>query len=205
MDEIADSRAAIKAIALDLLIRHGYRGMSFADIAAAAGITRANVHYHFGSKTKLIDEVLADYVTETLSQLKRIWGPTETRLAEKLSATLAYSRSRYRAFNRKGGKPRPWSLISRLRQDESMLTDVGKAQLRRFTSELHSMFVQAAESAQKAKELTASATPAAIVILLIAIADNAAPITMAGHGFESLEETYAALISLAVKPGASLT
>lgn len=202
MDEIADSRAAIKALALDLLIRHGYRGMSFADIAAAAGITRANIHYHFGSKTRLIDEVLADYVTETLSQLEQIWGRAETRLAEKLSATLAYSRSRYRTFNRKTGKPRPWSLISRLRQDESMLTDEGKAQLRRFTSELRSMFLQAAERAQIAKELSASATPTAIVALLVAIADNAAPITMAGRGFESVEEMYAALISLAIKPNA---
>ena len=51
-------------LALDLLVRHGYSGMSFADIANAAGITRANVRFHFDGKAGL--EVLADYVAETL-------------------------------------------------------------------------------------------------------------------------------------------
>ena len=48
MDAVADNRTAIKKLALDLLITHGCRGMSFADIAASLGVTRANVHYHFG-------------------------------------------------------------------------------------------------------------------------------------------------------------
>ena len=46
-------RERIRALALDLLIQFGYRGMSFGDLATALNTTRANIHYHFGSKTDL--------------------------------------------------------------------------------------------------------------------------------------------------------
>lgn len=202
MTPAPDSRTALKALALELLIRDGYRGMSFGNIAEIAGVTRANLHYHFGSKAKLIDEVLADYVEQTLGQLQRIWSSPTTSLSDKLASTLDYSRTRYRSFNRAGSPPRPWSLISRLRQDEEMLTDAGRSQLRRFTKQAHELFLGAAERAGKAKELRAGAAPAAIATLIVAIVDNAAPITMAGTGFASLEAAYEAVLSLtlATKP-----
>jgi AcrR family transcriptional regulator len=196
MDQPADSRTLLKKIALDLLVRDGYRGMSFGDIAQAAGTTRANVHYHFGSKSKLIDEVLADYVDETLEQLKAVWEVPGTPLAAKVAAMLEYSRARYGSFNAAGQPPRPWSLISRLRQDEEMLTDAGRANLRRFTKELNRLFLSAAEKAAKSKELRSGATAQAVATLLVAVADNAAPISMAGVGFRSLEAAYESILSL---------
>jgi len=198
MTAAADSRTALKTLALELLIRDGYRGMSFGDIATAAGVTRANLHYHFGSKARLIDEVLTDYVEATLAQLRLIWSPPATSLSSKLGATLDYSRARYRRFNRKGSPPRPWSLISRLRQDEEMLTEAGRSQLRRFTRDMHDLFLTAAERAEAANELRPGATPAAMATLLVAIVDNAAPITMAGTGLASLEAAYEAILSLAI-------
>ena len=48
-----DMRQAIKTTALELLVRHGYRGTSFGDIAAERATTRANIHYHFGGKQAL--------------------------------------------------------------------------------------------------------------------------------------------------------
>ena len=196
MDDVSDIRTAIKALALKLLVTHGYRGMSFADIATTFGVTRANVHYHFGSKAKLIDEVLGDYVDATLSRLAEVWtAPTAFR--DKLAATLDHSRARYRAFNRDGGSPRPWSLISRLRQDEDMLTQSGKARLRRFTAQLHELFSEAAVHALEAGEFRAGASAPAIAVLLVAIVDNAAPITMAENGFGGLEAAYLALTDLA--------
>ena len=197
MDQAFDSRTVIKMLALDLLVRHGYGGMSFGDIANAAGITRANVHYHFGSKAGLVDEVLADYVAETLEQLERIWTKTDAPFAAKLSRTLDYSRTRYLIFNAADARPRPWSLISRLRQDGDILTGSGSSELRRFTSEIRRMFTRAAELALARREFGAQVGTLAIVTLLVAIVDNAAPITIAGQGFESLEQAYDALIALA--------
>ena len=82
MDE-SDSRGAIKQLAEELLVRHGFRGMSFADIAERRGITRANIHYHFGSKAALIDEVLADYTSTTLGSLRQVWESESTSLLQK--------------------------------------------------------------------------------------------------------------------------
>ena len=196
MDDVSDIRTAIKSLALELLVTYGYRGMSFADIATALGVTRANVHYHFGSKAKLIDEVLGDYVDATLGRLAEVWtAPSPFR--DKLAATLDHSRARYRAFNRDSGSPRPWSLISRLRQDEDMHTQSGKSRLRLFTAELHELFSQAAVHAVEAGEFRAGVSATAIAVLLVAIVDNAAPITMAENGFDGLEVAYLALANLA--------
>lgn len=198
MDTLVDNRTAIKTRALELLITHGYRGMSFADIAASLGITRANVHYHYGSKANLIDEVLTDYVEATLAGLEEIWTAGDTSFRGKCSLMLDYSRTRYRTFNRASGAPRPWSLISRLRQDEDMLTTAGRARLKQFTAELHVMFGEAAQRALDAGELRRGSSPSAIAILLVVVVDNAAPITMAAGGFGGLEAAYGALEALVI-------
>jgi len=197
MDGQVDSRATLKKLALELLIRNGYRGLNFGDIAKTAGTTRANLHYHFGGKAELVDEVIADYVSETLDQLAKIWEPRSTPLSAKVASMLDFSRARYRNFNPKGRPVGPWSLISRLRQDEDVLTDAGRANLRRFTKELNGLFLKAAEDAAKSGELRSEVTPQALATLLVAIADNAAPITMAGAGFRSLEAAYEAILALA--------
>ena len=43
-------RDRVKELALEFLIKHGYRGVSFGDLADALETTRANIHYHFGNK-----------------------------------------------------------------------------------------------------------------------------------------------------------
>ena len=88
MDGQVDSRATLKKLALELLIRNGYRGLNFGDIAKTAGTTRANLHYHFGGKAELVDEVIADYVSETLDQLAKIWEPRGTPLSAKVASML---------------------------------------------------------------------------------------------------------------------
>ena len=193
MDE-SDSRGAIKQLAEELLVRHGFRGMSFADIAERRGITRANIHYHFGSKAALIDEVLADYTTATLGSLRQVWESESTSLLQKLDQMLLVSRERYNRFNLSGGPVRPWSLISRLRQDGDLLSDEGRACLAQFTSELRDIFAKALRRAAAAGEMRGDVDAA--ITLLVAIADSAAPITIAEGGFDGLEAAYKALAKL---------
>ena len=149
-----DSRDAIKQAALDLLIQHGYRGMTFGDIAERLGTTRANIHYHFGSKKRLIDEVLADYVETTLAALRVVWADQERSFGDKIEAMVDYSRERFRKYNPDGGDVQPWGLISRLRQDADLLTPIGREQLRHFGTELTAIFVAALENAQKADDMS---------------------------------------------------
>ena len=192
----SDIRSSIKQVAEELLVRHGYRGMGYAEIATRLGITRANVHYHFGSKAALIDEVLADYTAATLAALESSWT-TDGGLAVKLSRMLAFSRQRYDRFNAPGEPTRPWSLISRLRQDQALLSDAGRARLAQFSGELRAMFATALARSAAAGELRGDA--GAVTTLLVAIADSAAPITIAEGGFTGLEAAYDALAALALE------
>lgn len=193
MDE-SESRSAIKQLASDLLVRHGYRGMSYAEIATGLGITRANIHYHFGSKSELVDEVLADYVAATLDSLRKVWADEGTSLAEKLRQMMVVSRQRYNRFNARGEPVRPWSLISRLRQDQELLSSTGRNLLATFSTELRDVFAGALSRAAAAGEIHGNVE--ASTTLLVAIADSAAPITIAEGGFAGLEAAYAALETL---------
>lgn len=192
--EESESRSAIKKLAEELLVQHGYRGMGYAEIATQLGITRANIHYHFGSKADLIDEVLADYVEATLDALRKVWAVDGTSLSEKLKQMLVFSRQRYGRFNAPGEPVRPWSLISRLRQDQELLSDAGRTRLAQFSTELRHVFAGALSRAAAGGEIRGDVEAA--TTLLVAIADSAAPITIAEGGFTGLEVAYGALEKL---------
>jgi hypothetical protein len=140
--------------------------------------------------------VLADYVETTLTALRAVWQSEESTLSVKLEQMLTYSRERYARFNRPRQPVRPWSLVSRLRQDEELLSAAGRARLRDFTAALHEIFLAALEKAQSKGEISSAMSPSALSLLLVAIADNAAPITMAEGGFADLEATYRALLDV---------
>ena len=129
-------RERIGSLALDLLIQHGYRGVSFGVLAKSLGTTRANIHYHFGNKESLVEEVLEDYVEATLAALKGVWTAPDKTFTGKIDAMVDYSRKRYMKYNSASKKGRPWSLIARMRQDSDVLTTKGRNALQRFGREL---------------------------------------------------------------------
>jgi len=184
------TRESIKALALELLIRHGYRGMSFGDIASGLGTTRANIHYHFGNKQQLVEEVLADYVERTLAGLARIWSGEGRTFAARIEAMVDFSRERYRRYNPPGTEGRPWSLISRLRQDADLLTAGGRVTLKRFGDELTGILVTAIGDARARGEFDAVMPVEDVALHLVTLADNAAPITLEAGDFARLERLY---------------
>src|SRR3982751_151530 len=54
-------RDRIKAVATDLFIAHGIRGLTFGMLAERLGVPRPNIHYYFANKQVLAEEVLNDY------------------------------------------------------------------------------------------------------------------------------------------------
>ena len=52
------TKAQLLATAWDLIHRRGYRATSIADVSAAAGIGKAGVLHHFGSKANMMAEVV---------------------------------------------------------------------------------------------------------------------------------------------------
>lgn len=186
-----DTRQAIKNTALELLVRHGYRGTSFGDIAQELGTTRANIHYHFGGKQALVEEVLGDYVQATLTALRAIWTAENLSLGGKIEAMVGHSRKRFQHFNANGHEGQPWSLISRLRQDAELLSAQGRQMLNHFGAELAAIFAAALSTAQNRGELASTVVADDAALILATIADNAAPITLTEGGFAQLEATYA--------------
>ncbi len=187
-------RARIKATASDLFISHGYRGVSFGDISAALGITRANIHYHFGNKQKLLEEVLEDYVDTTLAKFRKIWSDDSLLFEQKIEATSALNRQRYMRFNtgRLGG--RPWSLIARMRSDDDVIGDYASRTLKRFARELSTYIEEAIVAAIARGELSSDAPVGDIVVQAVSIANSAGPITQDAGSFERLEALYSAFL-----------
>ena len=185
-------RARIKSLALDLLIQHGYRGVTFGDLAESLGTTRANIHYHFGNKQALVEEVLVDYVEATLAALQAVWTTPDLPLARKIETMVDYSRKRYAKYNPPGTKGRPWSLIARMRQDSDALTATGRAALQRFGKELYASIVGAIEDAKARREFVAWMPVEDVALQLVSIANSAGPITQDAGDFDRLEQLYAA-------------
>ncbi len=185
-------RTRIKSLALDLLIQHGYRGVSFGDITSVLSTTRANIHYHFGSKQKLVEEVLEDYVEDTLADLQEILGQADVPLLQKIENIVEISRRRHLKYNPPGRSGRPWSLIARMRQDSDALTSKGKAALRRFARRLEASITAAIEEAKRRGEFSESMPVTDITLQLVSIANSAGPITQDAGNFDRLEQLYMA-------------
>lgn len=64
-----DTRSTILLAADDLIYRKGYEATSFADVAAAVGISRGNFYYHFKSKDEILDGVIALRAERTRAML----------------------------------------------------------------------------------------------------------------------------------------
>ena len=186
-------RAQIKALAEQLLIQRGYRGASFGDIAKALDMTRANIHYHFGNKQSLVEEVLDDYVHATLAMQREIWMRPDLSLVRKIEAMTESSRTRYMKYNPPGKRGRPWSLIARMRQDSDALTTKGRTMLQQFGKDLNASIVTAIEDAKASGEFDASLPVQDVALLLVSVANSAGPITQDARSFDRLEELYGAV------------
>lgn len=59
----------------------------FGDIANKLKITRANIHYHYRTTSKLGDEVIAQYLSGTLKEMSAVWE-SDLTYEEKVVATM---------------------------------------------------------------------------------------------------------------------
>ncbi|WIX32961.1 TetR/AcrR family transcriptional regulator [Salinicola sp. JS01] len=92
-----DTRSHLKQIALTRFARHGYEGVSLAQIATDAGIKKPSIYNHFESKAALFLELADDaentllaLVTESLASQRQ--APFEQRLRHLVECccTISY-------------------------------------------------------------------------------------------------------------------
>ena len=184
-------RDKIKALALDMLIQHGYRGMSFGDLAAKLDVTRPNVHYHVGSKQKLVEEILQDYIRETLKQLRAIWTLPGLTLIERIERTAEHSRNRYLRYNPTGKTGRPWSLVTRMRQDVDSLSPKSRTALQRYGRDLNAIILDAVTEAVANGEFSRAMPAEDVALQIVSIANSAGSITQDAASFERVDQLYA--------------
>lgn len=182
-----DMRQSIKAVAARLLTLHGLNGMSFRDIALELGITTTNIHYHFGNKHGLVDEVVADYVAEVEARHRAIWLAPDRTLAEKLRQLVEYNWERYQQVNtgRDGGNT--WSLIGRMRLESQALSDNARASLSSFTATLHELIRAAVDDAWRRGELDEATPRQDLAFLILNIVNSSSVFTHGTGGFDRLE------------------
>jgi AcrR family transcriptional regulator len=190
-----DTRERIRQLALELLVKFGVRGCTFGDIADELGITRANVHYHFGSKNALIDEVVSSYVEATTERFRAVWVDEAMSLAEKVQASISINRGRYDAFNA-SQSGQAWSLVTRMRGEEDALSPESVAVVRKFTTDLHASILVGMQQAVQRGELSPQAPLGDVVTQLVNIVNSAGLTTMDARNFERLEAVYRGFLEM---------
>lgn len=186
----------VKATAKRFLILNGFLGLRLGDVAAELGITRANIHYHFGSKDSLVDAVIQDYMQDLLQRYDSIWSSLTTTYRQKVELTIEFNKDRYRQFhNGSLTGSNPWSLIGRLRNDAAFISQKSRSELGRL--EIVDAYVAGAvRLAQISGEISKNAPADAISKQLIMIIDCASEITQIRGSFEALQSMYRAHVEL---------
>lgn len=180
-------RDNIKDLAKKLLIAHGYHKTTFGVIAKELDITTTNIHYHFGNKNSLVEEVVTDYVQQATTKQRAIWLDEGKSLQEKVQAELAFNRSLFKKFNPNGKTRKPWSLISRLRLESDVLTEPTRAALAGFTTDVRAAVEYAVDHAIDVGELTADAPREDLVLLLTHLVDSLSIFAQDAGGYERVE------------------
>lgn len=189
-------RDEIKKVATKLVTRHGYRGFQFRGIAERLNTTRANIHYYFGSKQRLVDEVVCDYVRITLDQLEKIWQDDALSLKDKIDCMMELNRERYLRYNPSGKTGYRWSLLAQARLDRELVGEDARQITTEFGLRLDRLVRKGIEDAVSRGELAPETPVGDVALQLVAIANTADPITQDSGSFKRLEHLYRAFARL---------
>ncbi|WP_373191284.1 TetR/AcrR family transcriptional regulator [Halomonas sp.] len=87
-----DTRTALMDLAEHSVRSRGFDGFSYADLAEAAGIRKASIHYHFPTKANLSEALIERYQTHLQQGLAGI-ETTHSSAGARLEALIALYRS----------------------------------------------------------------------------------------------------------------
>jgi AcrR family transcriptional regulator len=86
---MGSNRSEILRATIELLGTEGYAALTTERVAERAGLSHAGVHYHFETKTDLVEAAVEHVHENTLDGLRSIEGPPDERLAAMLSELFA--------------------------------------------------------------------------------------------------------------------
>lgn len=192
-EQTAPMRDQIRILAQELYMRAGYAGFSFGDIATELAITRANIHYHFGSKRQLMAAMVDGFVADALARINRHWTTPGDGFAERLQAQCQDLRAFHQHFNPQPGQRHVWSPVSRLRLDMPVLGDMAVAALDQVNHGYDRCLHLAVAEAIATGELQDGAPIDDIVRLLRTTIMSCGPITQDHGDFAEVEQLFATI------------
>ena len=185
-------REEIRQVATELLVNHGYHGFHFGELARRLACTRGAIHYHYGTKQDLVEEVILDYVGETQQEFSRIWRDPHSTLTAKILLTRDYNFARYHKFNPTDVTGHPWSLISQMRGSRELLSPKALQALQDFGPAVDACVREAIALAKGKGELRSDAPVDDITLQIVSIINSAGPITQDSGSFARLDRLYQA-------------
>lgn len=188
-------RDQIKLVAEELLVRYGYRGLSFRQISEILNTTRANLHYHFGSKEGLVEEVLDDYTAATMGRYRDVLTDSTTTLRMKAQAIVDLNLQRYKHYNPDGDNGNPWSLMTRLRSDSDALNDKMRNRLEAVLREFEVLVGVGVRTTVQSGELLAETPQDQVALQLVTIIHYAGLVTRDNGRFGRLPELWDATLT----------
>lgn len=159
-------KAQIKKAARDLFIQRGINEVSYGDIAEVVNTTRANLHYHFGNKQALVEEVFQETFDAVEAQFKEIWVTPGLSLDERIALTAEDCRQRFYEFNDNDRGRCPWSLSARARYENLQISEEAQRGISQMSRQFEEYLAHAVKLAIGNGELRAD-TPVRNVVMLL--------------------------------------
>ncbi len=159
-------KTRIRRAARALFIQRGLSDVSYGDIAAVVPTTRANLHYHFGSKNVLLEAVFQDTFDGLREQFEQIWAAPGLTLDRRIALTAADSEARFYEFNDDASGCNPWSLSARARFEDHRLPGPIQDGISQMSRDFEAHALRAGKQAIDNGELHVD-TPARQLVMLI--------------------------------------
>lgn len=192
-------RQKIKARATELFIRHGYNGVTFLDLGKDLGINHSLVHYHFGTKAKLAEEVLRDFAEIGIRENRAIWGDADASLFEKFVAARDRMYRRFVLFNPAGRMQHPTGLVSRFSMDAETVGPELRALVQSTQEALDQSVLDAVRIAIDRGELVADAPAQHIMLQISSILYVAGPTARYGWEFTRLDDHFHGTLAMLLR------
>ena len=183
-------REQIKNRATELFIRHGYNGVTFLDLGRELGINHSLVHYHFGTKAKLAEEVLGDFAERGIRENRLIWSNPDQSLFDKFVQARDRMYQRFVLFNPGGTMQHPTGLVSRFSMDAETISPNLRKMVQDTHDALDACITDAVRIAVQRGELRADAPQHLIMLQISSILFVAGPTARYGWEFTRLDDHF---------------
>ncbi|VWB45911.1 TetR family transcriptional regulator [Burkholderia arboris] len=199
-----DLRGHMLDVAIQLFAERGIAATTVAQIAAAAGVTSAMVHYYFTNREQLLDAIVEERLAQVIAF---VWRPTEPRIENDPFALVAELVDRFFDVTHR----MPWLPSIWLREIVHEGGLLRERMVRRIPLEHIGRFAERIRAAQQAGTLNPALEPAFLfhsIIALVMLPLATAKLWQSARGLppidrDALHRHVRALLGSGVQPPAA--